>query len=392
MPDAGVPRATLEPLGTKSHTGTQQWQSFEIRMRRRRAERCRLRAEVAIEAGCLDDAQEALDEARRLQPELPDLSVIEQQLADARVQSAAPVDVPRRTGARRLAAVASLALVAGSAAWFATGAPESEPGPTASTVSTPAPALATYNRPADVPAAPDVGVGLVPAATSAAAGVQHPPLDARPLDPETAQATADPQRDPRSETSEPLVTAAPGIVVAPPEPAPAPSTIAAPEAPSLAAESSVPVPAPMTSVPAPGPPPTPAPPPTMAATAAADAPPRAEPSTTLDPAAETKVRAALTRYEAAYSALNAAAARAIWPTVDAGALGRAFDGLESQRISLGDCQVSVATTGQSAHAACAGSATWTPKVGDGTRTEARRWSFDLERSGDRWHIVRATTR
>jgi hypothetical protein len=113
-------------------------------------------------------------------------------------------------------------------------------------------------------------------------------------------------------------------------------------------------------------------------------------STPRAPSAEVNVRAALSRYEAAYSTLNASAARAVWPTVDANALGRAFDSLEAQHISLGTCSVLV--TGQSARVTCSGSATWTPKVGGGTRTESRRWTFDLAQAGDAWEIVRATAR
>ncbi len=59
-----------------SHTSTQQWQSFEFRMRHRRAERCLLRAEMALDAGLDDEAREALDEAERLNsysPKLADL-------------------------------------------------------------------------------------------------------------------------------------------------------------------------------------------------------------------------------------------------------------------------------------------------------------------------------
>jgi hypothetical protein len=76
--------------------------------------------------------------------------------------------------------------------------------------------------------------------------------------------------------------------------------------------------------------------------------------------------------------------------VDANALGRAFDSLQAQQISLGNCSVLI--TGQSARARCSGSATWTPKVGGGARTEARQWTFDLAHAGDLWEIVRATTR
>ena len=61
----------MNPGVLQSHTATQQWQSFEIRMRRRRVERCVLRASVAIEAGVLDDARAALEEVQRLDPHEP---------------------------------------------------------------------------------------------------------------------------------------------------------------------------------------------------------------------------------------------------------------------------------------------------------------------------------
>src|SRR5436190_10822461 len=60
-----------------SHTSSGEWQSFEGRMRRRRAERCILRAQVAAEAGCLEDARTALEEARKLAPGLADIDVVE---------------------------------------------------------------------------------------------------------------------------------------------------------------------------------------------------------------------------------------------------------------------------------------------------------------------------
>src|SRR5687767_9876590 len=75
----------------QSHTATQQWQSFEIRMRRRRVERCVLRASVAIEAGVLDDAREALEEVQRLEPHEPSIETLNAQLAAAQ---AAPVPLP----------------------------------------------------------------------------------------------------------------------------------------------------------------------------------------------------------------------------------------------------------------------------------------------------------
>ena len=54
-----------------------------MRMRRRRVERCLLRASVAIEAGVLEDAREAIEEIRRLDPNEPGLEQLTAQLAEA---------------------------------------------------------------------------------------------------------------------------------------------------------------------------------------------------------------------------------------------------------------------------------------------------------------------
>ena len=105
---------------------------------------------------------------------------------------------------------------------------------------------------------------------------------------------------------------------------------------------------------------------------------------------ETVVLSVLQRYEAAYSNLDAAAASAVWPAVDRGALARAFNGLASQRVSLGDCDISV--NGPSARATCSGSATWRPKVGGGSHTENRRWNFELRKAGENWKIEKALIR
>jgi hypothetical protein len=102
------------------------------------------------------------------------------------------------------------------------------------------------------------------------------------------------------------------------------------------------------------------------------------------------VRRVLSQYEAAYSTLDARAAQRVWPTLDAHALSRAFDGLQSQHVSLGTCNVALTSAG--ARAECRGSAEWTPKVGGGTRTEARRWSFDLRKTDGQWRIIDATVR
>jgi len=101
------------------------------------------------------------------------------------------------------------------------------------------------------------------------------------------------------------------------------------------------------------------------------------------------VRSALDRYASAYSSLDADAAQRVWPGVNRGALSRAFDGLASQRVSLGSCDIDVA--GATAHARCAGSTTWQPKVGSGgRRTDRHTWTFDLARAGSGWQIVNAS--
>ena len=107
-------------------------------------------------------------------------------------------------------------------------------------------------------------------------------------------------------------------------------------------------------------------------------------------AEERAIRAVLGRYEAAYNRLDAAAAGAVRPSVDRQALARAFEGLVSQTVKLGLCNVAV--TGGSAQAACTGTAQWTPRIGGETQTAKRQWRFDLKKTGADWIIVSATVR
>ena len=97
------------------------------------------------------------------------------------------------------------------------------------------------------------------------------------------------------------------------------------------------------------------------------------------------VSSTLERYRAAYSQLNAAGAKAVWPSVDERTLSKAFDQLESQDIVFTGCRVLVA--GDRANAVCSGNAAFVPKVGARTpRVAYREWNFDLRRVGDRWVI------
>jgi hypothetical protein len=103
------------------------------------------------------------------------------------------------------------------------------------------------------------------------------------------------------------------------------------------------------------------------------------------------VLATLRRYEAAYSALDARAVRTVWPSVNQGALSRAFESLAAQNIRLGNCTVTVRAP--TARAICAGSATWVPRIGGGKPREDRRtWTFSLAQRDQSWSIVSAEMR
>jgi hypothetical protein len=320
-----------------SHTATGEWQSFEQRMRRRRAERLLERAQAAANAGLGVEARAYLDEARRLAPALPDVAAVEEALTHPR-----PVHASRRILNPRYLAVAAgiVALAVGGALAMR---PTPEPRAIAPAAETPAPAIA-IPPPVRTPAEPVVA---------------EPP-------------TAAPS------PSEPVESTEPPL----PRLAPEPVAIAPRAAPRRRVETpaAIPVNAGVTpgtadvvaAIP-------------RAAIEAEPAP--AVPTEHTEPA-DADVRRALDRYAAAYGALDAAAAARVWPEVDRAALARAFDALESQHVALGTCAVDVSAA--SARANCDGTATWTPKVGARVpRTEPRRWTFELTRAGSDWQIVRA---
>ncbi len=104
-----------------------------------------------------------------------------------------------------------------------------------------------------------------------------------------------------------------------------------------------------------------------------------------------QIEGTLRRYVDAYGRLDAAAAHAVWPTVDQRALARAFENLESQGIVFEHCDVAVA--GDDATAACSGRARYVPKVGSREPlVERRQWTFRLRRADAGWQITRAEAR
>jgi hypothetical protein len=96
------------------------------------------------------------------------------------------------------------------------------------------------------------------------------------------------------------------------------------------------------------------------------------------------VLSVLSRYEAAYSSLNADAAAAVYPEIDKRALARAFEALDAQNVRLKQCEIEMGTG--TARAACFGTASWTPRVGNGRQAQDRRWDFALRQSAGVWTI------
>jgi hypothetical protein len=117
-----------------------------------------------------------------------------------------------------------------------------------------------------------------------------------------------------------------------------------------------------------------------------------ERSSSTSPRGETDaIVAALSQLELAYGRRDANLAKAIWPTVDARALSRAFGSLRSQSVEFDRCNVKV--TGGTGEVECRGTTTYVPRVGNQfARTESRQWMFRLEKGSERWLITRAAAR
>jgi hypothetical protein len=105
---------------------------------------------------------------------------------------------------------------------------------------------------------------------------------------------------------------------------------------------------------------------------------------------EALVLEVLEQYAKAYERLDVQAAKALWPTVDARALRRAFHGVDSLRYRFTSCGV-VSMTGEAANAHCRGDVTYRPKVGSRPSTlPPQEWNFDLSRHEHGWRIVNLT--
>jgi hypothetical protein len=428
------------------HTSTDEWQSFETRMRQRRIERLLARAQLAHAEGRDDEARAALVEAEELggdpialypaEHQFEEPPFIEEGEEDESTAASGlqlhyvetgdegdedeydlplypVVSVPHRWRASKGSRIAGMLTACVVIFWF--GGPQVADAPSQLAVEAP-PEVATnpaLSGPAS-PVAPDPvaqsaanelpavrlsvtdvsadtipvdGNADAPAAVSLAGLARLDVTQPQATSPEPATRPADPAAT-RVDSS-PTSAAAPSVAIpsAPPvevTPSPMVASAAPPsiEPPPVA---TLPTPDVAVAVPPAAPPttapPTPTPAPAPAREAEAAAPPAV-------PAAA--VRAALMQYESAYSRLDADAAGAVWPTLDRKALARAFDGLASQRVNLGSCEMRI--VGESATAECTGSTSWTPKVGGRSHNAVRRWQFRLKNADPGWQIVSATVR
>lgn len=342
-------------------------------MRRRRAERCVARAEAALERGDETDARDALDEARALDPQTPDFDSLKTRVDERQAAVAAAARRRKRLTATA-AAIAALVVAAGTVSLLDPGSANSR----VPVASAEPPQQAT--TPANVPVATSSEAIEAAAPRDVAAAEWTPPRsEPVPLDPPAGGKIPIPRDETPPPSSSPVVTKPPlpvGRDVEPRRLEPRMTTSDAIGSLSLPAATVDPKAGglPATAVPAPHVPP---PPPVV------EPAPPARP----DVSEEQKVRIVLEAFEAAYSSLNAAAARAVWPTVDEPALARAFASLRSQRVSLGLCSIRI--TARTARADCTGTTAWTPRIGGGERTEPRRWAFELALQSGTWTIVAA---
>ena len=95
----------------------------------------------------------------------------------------------------------------------------------------------------------------------------------------------------------------------------------------------------------------------------------------------------LDHYEQAYDRLDARRAAAVWPSVDAKALTRAFARLQTQDLDFGDCTFAVSAS--DAAARCAGVLRYARRIGDtAPRIEQHVWTIEFARAGETWQIVK----
>lgn len=369
-----------------SGVNAQSWLGFEQRIQERRFRALLEAMQHAIAAGNAVDARIALEEARELRPDAPELAAMEERIAAIPIlisPAATALMRSRAVGAVMLLLV-GITLLMGIDWMRSSDAPAQEAVPIAVSpelqVVTP---VSTPSEPVQAPVTivpPPAADDLVPPAAVGTSGadraIRTEPVRAIAAQPsfraastvDTGVADAIESRPIAVLDTRPFTGETPDdYVFVPPPPAvtrePAAVAIGATPSPagSLASRAAA---APVTPVVAPV---TPA---------------RGD---------QTRVAAVLNQYARAYGQLDAGAAREVWPTVNERALARAFAGLASQDVEFDDCEIDV--RGTRANASCRGKASYVGKVGSGElRTESRTWRFELRRDGDAWKIENAEAR
>jgi hypothetical protein len=419
---------------TEVNPGSAGWAAFEARMRNRRFARCIERAATGLESGAMEEVRDALDEARILCPDAPEIAEFESRFAALPSPSAVllasnmSVQEPPAGWLRVVGAMCVLVLLFGlfgfglaqlyfnvPMALLTDAVSQMAPASTAPSAS-PAPQPSAQDPAATAPrqqaehqpqpeAQPEPQPETQPkAATNAeasrAVGTTSPPTPASPMAlADTREGVERPMRRDKPSSSMPATRpavkpSAPPTAPEPPRPSPERAAVAPdpPAAlPAVSHASSTPVTDPVLPLESP----------TLSPSAA---PPRAVPASSRDAvpassrdavpsareAASAEIRLLLSRYETAYNRLDATAASSVWPGVDRTALDRAFKGLISQKVSLGLCDITV--IGDIGGASCAGKARWEPRVGGGLQTADRYWTFNLRKGSEGWRIEQIRVR
>ncbi len=374
---------------------------FEERARRRRVDHRIDAARAAIARGKLREATSALDEVRELDPNLPELAALA-----AACQALGASARRSHRGPWLAAAAAFAALVLGASLIEESGGLQPRRLAAVAPLVEPAtPPALTSDVAADAPTA---------IATSGSAAADEPIEPPPPPSAASGAETASLSPSTTSLSRAPAAPPAPVREAATPPPAARVDLSAPPIAPPVQLGKRLPVvpvpspPAPQdaaTSVPitravaplraAPEPPsPSIEVPARFSRPAASSANPPAGSVMTAAPVAnavatvtpdELLVKQALQRYRTAYEGLDARSAQAVWPAVNQVALARAFEGLESQRLTFESCSLQLA--GDHAMATCRGTARYVPKIGSREpRIEPRVWSFALRKIGAEWKI------
>jgi hypothetical protein len=358
---------------------TEGFARFEERARRRRIERRTDAAREAIARRRFADARAAIEEIRTLDPNMPELAALTEVVDTA---ERAQRDRRRRflpRGSQVAAAVVFAALMLG-ASWL-----ERQPE---FILSYPISLVASY----PISLAAEIASTLQPVHVDAVSsedvigtgGGLEDPVYAAPMPTVSKPATT----LSAANTVVPRVTEPRSILTfgAVPPPAPAPAPVLPPVVPASTAGL-----APISAAEMPAGPPVPAAP---VMTAKLEPKPEPRLDSKLEPKLEPRVedddsiRRALQQYRRAYDELDARLARTVWPAVNESALSRAFDGLESQRLTFENCDIQ--PNSDSAVAVCRGTAEYVAKVGSREpRSEPRMWRFTLARRGAEWKIESA---